>query len=148
MMDLSICLCHLWFLSSCLTVCRIEVFCLLCCWWCLVAKSCLILSMGSPRQEYWTGLPFSSSGDLPNPLAGSFFTTKSPAKSTFDYLGRFISSYFILFDVFIKKIIFLSDLSLLVYMKERHFCVLILYPATSLNSLMNSSIFLVRTVYV
>ena len=113
------------------------------------------LSMGFPRQEYWTGLPFSSS-DLPNPgiepisptLAGSFFTTKSPAKSTFDYLGRFISSYFILFDVFIKKIIFLSDLSLLVYMKERHFCVLILYPATSLNSLMNSSIFLVRTVYV
>ena len=38
-----------------------------------------------PRQEYWSGLPFPSSGDLPNPrikpvspmspaLAGSFFT--------------------------------------------------------------------------
>ena len=25
------------------------------------------LSMGFPRQEYWTGLPFSSPGDLPNP---------------------------------------------------------------------------------
>ena len=24
------------------------------------------LSMGFPRQEYWTGLPFPSSGDLPN----------------------------------------------------------------------------------
>ena len=25
------------------------------------------LSMGSPRQEYWSGLPFLSPGDLPNP---------------------------------------------------------------------------------
>ena len=24
------------------------------------------LSMGFPRQGYWTGLPFPSSGDLPN----------------------------------------------------------------------------------
>ena len=23
--------------------------------------------MGFPRQEYWSGLPFSSPGDLPNP---------------------------------------------------------------------------------
>ena len=45
----------------------------------LVAKSCLALatpwtvvcqaplSMGFSRQEYWSGLPFTSSGDLPNP---------------------------------------------------------------------------------
>ena len=26
------------------------------------------LSMGFPGQEYWSGLPFSSPGDLPNPL--------------------------------------------------------------------------------
>ena len=26
------------------------------------------LSMGFPRQEHWSGLPFSSPGDLPNPL--------------------------------------------------------------------------------
>ena len=26
-----------------------------------------LLSMGFFRQEYWSGLPFSSSGDLPNP---------------------------------------------------------------------------------
>ena len=43
------------------------------------------------RQEYWSGLPFPSPGDLPDPrikpmspaflvLAGGFFTTKSPAK--------------------------------------------------------------------
>ena len=45
----------------------------------LVAKSCLtiatpwtvacqaLLSMGFSRQEYWSGLPFPSPGDLPNP---------------------------------------------------------------------------------
>ena len=39
------------------------------------------LSMGFPRQEYWNGLPFLSSRDLPEPgvkpaspaLAGGFF---------------------------------------------------------------------------
>ena len=42
------------------------------------------LSMGFPRQEYWSGLPFPSPGDLPDPgiklvfhvLAGGFFTTE------------------------------------------------------------------------
>ena len=46
------------------------------------------LSMGFPRQEYWSGLLFSSPGDLPNPgiksvspaLAGGFFTTEPPGK--------------------------------------------------------------------
>ena len=45
----------------------------------LVAKSCPTLatpwtvarqaplSMGVPRQEYWSGLPFPSPGDLPDP---------------------------------------------------------------------------------
>ena len=40
------------------------------------------LSMGFPRQEYWSGLAFPSPGDLSNPvteptsptLAGGFFT--------------------------------------------------------------------------
>ena len=43
------------------------------------------LSMGFPRQEYWSGLPFPPPGDLPHPgteptslsspaLAGGFFT--------------------------------------------------------------------------
>ena len=66
---------------------------------CLAAQSCptlatpwtvarqVPLSMGFPRQECWSGLPFSSSGDLPNPgieptspvspgLSGEFFTTE------------------------------------------------------------------------
>ena len=46
------------------------------------------LTMGFPRQEYWSGLPFSSSEDLPDPgieraspkLAGGFFTTEPPVK--------------------------------------------------------------------
>ena len=46
------------------------------------------LSMGFPRQEHWSGLPFPSSGDCPNPgikpgsraLAGGSFTTESPRK--------------------------------------------------------------------
>ena len=67
---------------------------------CLAAQSCptlatpwtvarqVPLSMGFPRQECWSGLPFSSSGDLPNPgieptspvspgLSGEFFTTSA-----------------------------------------------------------------------
>ena len=43
------------------------------------------LSMGLPKQEYWSGLPFPSPGDLPDPgiklaLAGRFFTTEPPGK--------------------------------------------------------------------
>ena len=52
-------------------------------------KDCSPLSMGFSRQEYWTGLPFPSPGDLPNSgikhvspaspaLAGGFFTTERP----------------------------------------------------------------------
>ena len=50
------------------------------------------LSMGFPRQEYWSGLPFPSPGDLPIPgiklkslespaLAGGCFTTEPPGMS-------------------------------------------------------------------
>ena len=65
-----------------------------------MAKSCLTLvtpwtvacqvplCMGFPKQEYWSGLPFLSPGDLPNPgieptspsLAGRFFTTEPLGK--------------------------------------------------------------------
>ena len=68
---------------------------------CLVAALCLTLlgphglqegkaSLSSrfPRQDYWSGLPFPSLGDLPNTgippvspaLAGKFFTTEPPGK--------------------------------------------------------------------
>ena len=49
------------------------------------------MSMEFSRQEYWSGLPFPSLGDLPDPeiksmslaspaLSGSFFTTELPRK--------------------------------------------------------------------
>ena len=46
------------------------------------------LSLGFPRQEYWSRLPFPSPGDLPDPgiepvsptLADGFFTTETPGK--------------------------------------------------------------------
>ena len=46
------------------------------------------LSVGFPRQEYRSELPFPSPGDLPNPgieyvsptLAGGFYTTESPGE--------------------------------------------------------------------
>ena len=44
--------------------------------------------MGFSRQEYWSGLPFSSAGDVPDSeiepvspaLAGGFFSTELPGK--------------------------------------------------------------------
>ena len=46
------------------------------------------LFMGFCRQEYWSGLPFPTPGDLPDPgikpespvFAGRFFTTEPPGK--------------------------------------------------------------------
>ena len=61
------------------------------------------LSMGFSRQEYWSGLPFPSPGDLPNPgiepaseysspvspaLAGRFFTTTPLGKFLHDILSQ------------------------------------------------------------
>ena len=47
------------------------------------------LSMGFPRQEHWSGLPFLSPAEIPNPgiepmspaLASGFLTTDPPGKS-------------------------------------------------------------------
>ena len=54
------------------------------------------LSMGFPRQEYWSGLPFPPAGDLPDPgiqptslaLAGGFRITEPSGKPR-KVLGRF-----------------------------------------------------------
>ena len=55
------------------------------------------LSMGFPRQEYWSGEPFPPSGNLPDPetelmspaLVGKFFTTEPPGKPPIIFLTIF-----------------------------------------------------------
>ena len=64
------------------------------------------LSMEFSRQKYWSGLPFPSPGDLPNPgikpvspaLAGRFFTAEPPGKPIISYLNKLnrIESEFVL----------------------------------------------------
>ena len=60
------------------------------------------LSLEFSRQEYWSGLPFPTLGDLPNPgtetarlaspaLAGGFFTTEAPGKPQESQLPRFMT---------------------------------------------------------
>ena len=53
------------------------------------------LSLGFSRQEYWSGLPFSSPGDLPNPgiksnpvfcIAGRFFTNWATREAIYIYV--------------------------------------------------------------
>ena len=71
------------------------------------------LSMGFSRQEHWSGLPFLSPGDLPDPgiklasltshaLAGGSFTTSIPQESLW---------YFVVVVVVFNKCLFLSLLA-------------------------------------
>ena len=57
------------------------------------------LSMGFPRQEYWSGLPFLSSGDLPNPgieprsptLRADALPSEPPGKQVSNHNGKIIT---------------------------------------------------------
>ena len=52
--------------SSCLLLLLVTKSCLtLCTPWTVACKA--PLSMGFPKQEYWSGLPFPTTGDLPHP---------------------------------------------------------------------------------
>ena len=60
------------------------------------------LSMGFPRREYWSGLPFPSPWDLPNPgiepaspaLGGRFFTTEPSGEPLSDSSYIFLIIFF------------------------------------------------------
>ena len=54
------------------------------------------LSMGFPRQEYWRGLPFPSSGDLPNPGIEAAIYVAKWANSIFVFV--FFPSFFSLYQ--------------------------------------------------
>ena len=69
--------------------------------------------------------------------------------SSFGFLGKFIPRYLIRFVAMVNGIdslISLSDFSVLIYRIASYFCVLILYPATLLNSLISSSNFLILSL--
>ena len=69
--------------------------------------------------------------------------------SSFVSLGKFIPRYLILSVAMVNgvySLISLSDFSLLIYRNASDFCVLILYPATLLNSLISSSNFLMLSL--
>ena len=69
------------------------------------------LSMEFSRQEYWSGLPFPTPGDLRNPgiepmslaspaLAGGFFTTEPPGEAH-TYIHTYINTHGMCVNVYI-----------------------------------------------
>ena len=64
------------------------------------------LFMRFPRREYWSGLPFPSAGDLPDPgikavspaLIGRFFTTEPPGK-TYNDMKHIICNIYSVNDI-------------------------------------------------
>ena len=79
------------------------------------------LSMGFLREAYWSGLPFPSTGTLPNSgiepaypaLAGGFFTTEPPGKSCVTCYYTVCSGSFIRAKTLVLFLIFITFLFIL-----------------------------------
>ena len=73
------------------------------------------LTVESPRQEYWSGLPFPSPGNLPDPgiepmsraLAGSFFTTEQLGKPCFGHTWYYFLELFLIYECLFLSLFFL-----------------------------------------
>ena len=71
-------------------------------------------SVGLSRQEYWSGVPLPSPGDLLDPgiklwfpaLAGRFYTTEQPGKPLYNNYMHFIDQQYR--KLYIKKSIYIS----------------------------------------
>ena len=88
----------------------------------LVAKSCLTLatpwtvacqtplSMGFSRQEYWSGLPFPSPGDLPDPGIKPWSSALQADRLLTKLQGKFICMYRLIFLYAMVNYIFLRKI--------------------------------------
>ena len=104
------------------------------------------LSLGFARSEYWSGLPYPSSGDLPNPgiestspvypiLAGGFFTSEPMGKainfsqyqSISQYGNQCVSHTTLLFTMFNSDSILYPLLKLNVYIFKQRLKFLFVY---------------------
>ena len=92
-----------WFINSAVCVCVCVCVCMSSCVQPFVIPLTVAhhapLCMNFSRQEYWSGLPFPTPGDLPNPgiepaslvspaLAGEFFTAGATLEAQFWYQIR------------------------------------------------------------
>ena len=87
------------------------------------------LFLGFPRQEYWSGVPFPSPGDLPDPgieptsppLAGGLFTAEPLVKHSL-LLGALKSHYGALMSrlspLFMKQILLTSVFAFLMWLQQ------------------------------
>ena len=92
--------------------------------------------MGFPRQEYWSGLPFPSLGDLPHSgiepespvLAGGFFTTEPPGKP----LNSLAAPLIRMVRIRMVEMILIIIVSFIEYFLNARYCSSILYVPAQL----------------